>query len=164
MITGNAKCLSSLGSSLTLGCLYHGSSLSIISIRSLGLGSLLLLHGNGKLTSCPSTMSVSTEIYSLSSKSSLSWLSFRGRSVSLVSVSTHFISKTINYLSSEICSIFFSFFNEFISWLYLIIFSLQFCNGNSCICSTKIFFRNSLACFLKNPIILIVIIMTPLIH
>ena len=113
-ITWNTKGLSSLSSSLTLGCLYHGGSLSIISIWSLYRSSLLLLHGNGKLTSCPSTLSVSSVIYSLSSKSSLCW-SLCSWSVSLIRISTLFITKTIHHLSSEICSIFFSFFNEFIS-------------------------------------------------
>ena len=163
-ITWNTKGLSSLSSSLTLGCLYHGGSLSIISIWSLCC--LLLLHCYGKLTSCPSSLCVSSVVYSLSSKSSLSWLSFCGRSVSLVSRSTNFISKTIHHLSSKICSVFFSFFNEFLvcRWFYLIVFSLHFSNRSASVSSAEVFFWNSLTCLFEHPIVLIVIIMTSLIH
>ena len=136
LVTWNTKGLSSLSSSLTLGCLYHGGSLSIISIRGLcRMSCLLLLHRYGKLTSCPSSLCVSSVIYSLSSKTSLCWLSLSGWSVSLISCSTNFISKTIDNLCSEISSIFFSFFNEFlISGFYLIVFSLHFSNSSSRIC------------------------------
>ena len=127
LLTWNTKGLSSLSSSLTLGCLYHGGSLTVISIWSLIVG-LLLLHCYGKLTSCPSSLCVSSIIYSLSSKSSLRWLSLSGWSMSLISCPSDFISKTIYNLGSKICSIFFSFFNEFlISW-FCFVFSLHFSN------------------------------------
>jgi len=135
LLTWNTKGLSSLSSSLTLGCLYHGGSLTIISIWSLIV--LLLLHCYRKLTSCPSSLCVSSVIYSLSSKSSLRWLSLSSWGMSLISCSTNFITKTIDNLGSKISSIFFSFFNEFlISWFYLFVFSLHFSDISCRICSS----------------------------
>ena len=152
-----------LCSSITLWALPHGCSFSVLPIRcTVGIcRCLLLLHGNRKLSFSPSTLSVSSSIMSslLGTHSNRTSLSCRSLSLCIRTRSK----SSIDYLSSKICPIFFSFFDKrFTISLWFIIFTLH--SFHSLLSSSHIFLWNTLAGFLQDPIILIVIVMTPLIH
>lgn len=164
LLRADTKRSSGLCSSITLGALPHGCSFSILSIRCTVCicRILLLLHGNRKLSFSPSTLSISSSIMSslLGTHSTRTSLSCRSLSLCILIRSK----SSIDYLSSKICPIFFSFFNKrfTISLWFCIIFTLH--SFHSLLSSSHIFLWNTLAGFLQDPIILVVIIMTPLIH
>jgi hypothetical protein len=98
----------------------------------------------------------------LATYSSLRWSSLGGGGLSLV----HAI-VSIHDLLSDICSVFFSFFNkiDLFCWSFLfLLFALSSSNITLGWLSNEIIFWDLLSLLFQDPVILIIVVMSTLVH
>lgn len=174
--TWNTKGLTSLGSALVLGSLPHSSTLSVHGVTCLVLLFLgiLLLQSNWQLAFCPSSclgvpLEVITVAIALLLARSFFTICYCSRSsLCRRSLSSIHVGRPIHNLLSNICPVFLSFFNEVILFHVGLFLFFLFSLGSSNVAfgglTNKIFFWNFLSLLFQNPVILIIIIMTTLIH